>query len=252
MNGRWSSGSGCQPSAPPSSVISDCAACAVPGVAAAAVRLIDLGFFRPGGAEYADENGSYGLTTIRPEHVRCRGRDVLFDYPGKSGQRQERVLADAEIMTVIKALRRRRKKDEGLFAYWARGRWHELTAADINDYLQEVTDGNFTAKDFRTWHATVLAAVALAVSESVTDTEAARKRAIVRAVREVASYLGNTPAVARGAYIDPRVIEHYERGSTIARVLPELGRDAEFGDLATHGSAEQALIRLLRSKRPGR
>ncbi|HEX5187995.1 MAG TPA: DNA topoisomerase IB [Streptosporangiaceae bacterium] len=216
-------------------------------VAAAAVRLIDLGFFRPGGTEYAEENGSYGLTTIRREHVRCRGGQLYFDYPGKSGKQQEGAIADAEVVAVIRALRRRRSADKTLFAYREGTAWHDLTAADINDYLREVAGEDFTAKDFRTWHATVLAAVALAVSEHAGATPTGRKRAIARSVKEVADYLGNTPAVARASYIDPRVIERYEHGATISRILADLGRDAEFGDLSTRGSAETALLKLLTS-----
>src|SRR5204862_2732789 len=124
-------------------------------------------------------------------------------------------------------------------------RWHDVTAADINDYLREVSGGDYTAKDFRTWHATVLAAVGLAVSEGAADRDAARKRAIARVVREVADYLGNTPAVARASYIDPRVIELYEGGFTIASALADLGKDCDFGDLATRGRAESAVVRLL-------
>jgi DNA topoisomerase IB len=123
--------------------------------------------------------------------------------------------------------------------------WHDVTAADINDYLREVSGGEYTAKDFRTWHATVLAAVGLAVSEGASGSAAARKRAIARVVREVAGYLGNTPAVARASYIDPRIIELYENGSTIASVLGDLGRNSDFGDLATRGRAEAAVLKLL-------
>jgi DNA topoisomerase IB len=107
-----------------------------------------------------------------------------------------------------------------------------------------VAGGAFTAKDFRTWHATVLAAVGLAVSER-TDSQAARKRAIARVVQEVAGYLGNTPAVARASYIDPRIISLYKDGRTIASVLGDLGKDSEFGDLATRGRAESAVLKLL-------
>ncbi|MGN6795117.1 MAG: DNA topoisomerase IB [Streptosporangiaceae bacterium] len=216
-----------------------------PRVVAAAVRLIDLGFFRPGGSEYAEENGSYGLTTVRREHVKSRSGQLLFDYPGKSGQQQECVVADADVIAVVTSLRRRRAQGENLFAYRGSGRWHDLTADDFNDYLREASCGKFTAKDFRTWHATVMAAVALAVSEHADPDPQTQKRAIVRAVREVAGYLGNTPAVARGSYIDPRVIQQYQRGATISRVLSDLGRDAAFGDLATRGSAERALLGLL-------
>jgi DNA topoisomerase IB len=123
-------------------------------------------------------------------------------------------------------------------------RWHDVTAADINDYIREVSGGEYTAKDFRTWHATVLAAVGLAVSERA-EGETARKRAVVRAVREVAGYLGNTPAVARASYIDPRVISRYENGHTIAHAMGDLGKDSDFGDLATRGRAERAVLKLL-------
>jgi DNA topoisomerase IB len=215
-------------------------------VVAAAIRLIDLGFFRPGDAGYAEDYGSYGLTTIRREHVRSRGGQLLFSYPGKSGQAQESVVADADVASVIRSLRRRREPEETLFAFRTGTQWHDLTADHINEYVREASGGDFTAKDFRTWHATVLAAVALAVSEHAHASEAASTRAIVRAVREVAAYLGNTPAVARGSYIDPRVIEQYQRGETISRVLADLGRDSDFGDLATQGQAEKALLRLLR------
>jgi DNA topoisomerase IB len=219
-----------------------------PRVLAAAVRLVDLGFFRPGDADYAEENGSFGLTTIRREHVRCRQGQLRFDFPGKSGKRQERVIADDAVAAVISSLRRVRPAGEPLFAYRAGSGWREVTGAGLNEYLREIAGGDFSVKDFRTWHATVLAAVALAVSANARDSEAGRQRAIVRAVREVSGYLGNTPAVARSAYIDPRVIERYEDGKTIANVLGELGRDLDFGELATRGGAERAVLRLLRER----
>jgi DNA topoisomerase IB len=131
-----------------------------------------------------------------------------------------------------------------LLAYRSGPRWHDVTAADINDYLREIADGDFTAKDFRTWHATVLAAVGLAISAPAAS-QAARTRAITRVVAEVAGYLGNTPAVARASYIDPRVIQLYEQGHTIAGTLGDLGRNCDFGELATRGPAEQAVLELL-------
>ena len=129
-----------------------------------------------------------------------------------------------------------------LLAYRNEGGWHDVTASDINDYIREISGGEFTAKDFLTWHATVLAAVGLAVSDHAVGTDAARKRAVVRAVREVAGYLGNTPAVARGSYIDSRVIEEFSRGRT---ALSELATRSEFGELATQGPVENAVLRLL-------
>jgi DNA topoisomerase IB len=143
------------------------------------------------------------------------------------------------------SLRRRKGGGDGLFGYRSGRDWHDVTAAGINGYLAEISGGEFTAKDFRTWHATVLAAVGLAVSENAAGTAAARKRAVARAVAEVAGYLGNTSAVARASYIDPRVIDLYESGVTIAPALRDLGRNSEFGDLATRGAAECAVVRVL-------
>jgi DNA topoisomerase IB len=218
-------------------------------VLAAAVRLIDLGFFRPGGEEYAAENGTFGVATIRREHVTARRGQLIFDYPAKGSKQREQAIVDGDVHAVVCALKRRRSGGEGLFAFWSGRRWRDVTPADINVYLHEATGREFTAKDFRTWHATVLAAVGLAVSERAAESERARKRAVARAVKEVADYLGNTPAVARASYIDPRIIELYERGVTIAPMLRDLGRDTEFGELATHGNAERAVVRLLTAER---
>jgi DNA topoisomerase IB len=217
-------------------------------VVAATVRLIDLGFFRPGGEEYAAENGTFGVATIRREHVTSANGQLVFRYPAKGSQQREQAVVDRDVHAVVRGLRRRRG-GEGLFAYWSGRRWHQVTAADINQYLRDNTGREFTAKDFRTWHATVLAAVALAVSEPAAGSERGRKRAEVRAVKEVAGYLGDTPAVARASYIDPRVIALYERGVTIAPTLRDLGKGAEFGELATQGQAERAVIRLLTGHR---
>jgi Eukaryotic DNA topoisomerase I, catalytic core len=128
-----------------------------------------------------------------------------------------------------------------LLAYRASGGSHDVTA-DLNEYLREISGADFTVKDFRTWNATVLAAVGLAVSEHA-DSDAPRRRVIARVVREV--YLGNTPAVARSSCIDPRVVERYQEADTIARVLGELGASTEFGDLATQRKGEAAVLRLL-------
>jgi DNA topoisomerase IB len=213
-------------------------------VLAAAVRLIDLGFFRPGGEEYAEENGTFGLATILKEHVSLVKGQLIFDYTAKGSKHREQAVAEDQVCAVVRSLKRRRDGGNQLLAYRSGPRWHDVTAADINDYIREVSGGDYTAKDFRTWHATVLAAVGLAVSERA-DGEAARKRAVARVVREVAEYLGNTPAVARASYIDPRVIRLYENGRTIASVVGDLGRDSDFGDLATRGRAENAVLRLL-------
>jgi len=212
-------------------------------VLAAAVRLIELGFFRPGGEEYAEENGTFGLATILKEHVTLANGQLVFEYTAKGAKHREQAVAEERVCAVVRSLKRRRGGDK-LLVYRTGQRWHDVTAADINDYIREVSGGEYTAKDFRTWHATVLAAVGLAVSERA-EGETARKRAVVRAVREVADYLGNTPAVARASYIDPRVISRYENGRTIANALGDLGKDSDFGDLATRGRAERAVLKLL-------
>jgi DNA topoisomerase IB len=217
-------------------------------VLAAAVQLIDLGFFRPGGEEYAAGNGSFGLATIRRDQVAVSRRQIVFTYPGKAAKHQEQAVAEDQVCAVVRSLKRRRSGGR-LLAYWSGRCWHDVTAADINDYLREVSGGDFTAKDFRTWHATVLAAVGLAVSEGAV-TATARRRAIARVCQEVAGYLGNTPAVARASYIDPRVISRYEEGRTIAASLAGLGKENTFGDLATAGHAERAVLRLLATAPP--
>ena len=221
-------------------------------VLAAAIRLIDLGFFRPGGEEYAEENGTFGLATIRKEHVTLSHGQLMFEYLAKGAKHRGQAVAEEHVCAVVRSLRRRRGGGDQLLVYRSGPRWHDVTTADINDYLREVSGGDYTAKDFRTWHGTVLAAVGLAVSEGASGSDAARKRSIARVVREVADYLGNTPAVARASYIDPRIIELYEDGSTIASVLGDLGKNSDFGDLATRGRAEAAVLKLLaRHGQPG-
>ena len=213
-------------------------------VLAAAVRLIDLGFFRPGGEEYAEENGTFGLATILKEHVTLTRGQLVFEYDAKGAKHREQAVAEERVCAVVRTLKRRRAGGDKLLVYRSGPRWHDVTAADINDYVREVSGGEYTAKDFRTWHATVLAAVGLAVSERA-DGESARKRAVARVVSEVAGYLGNTPGVARASYIDPRVISRYENGHTIANAMGDLGKDSDFGDLATRGRAERAVLKLL-------
>jgi DNA topoisomerase IB len=213
---------------------------------ATAFRLLDLGLFRVGGESYAEENDSYGLATLRKDHVRVQGGRVLFEFMAKSGQEQLVTVVDDVVRAAVETLRRRRDGSEELLAWRDRAGWNDISSADINDYLKSVLGGEVSAKDFRTWHATVLAAVALAVSTHASDTPTARKRAIARAMREVGDYLGNTPAVARASYVDPRVIDLYEDGITIEPTLRRLGEGVDAGSPATHGVVEQAVLRMLR------
>jgi DNA topoisomerase I len=214
-------------------------------VLACAVRLLDRGFFRVGGEDYAVENESYGLATIHKRHVKLLDDfTLLFDYPAKSGQRRVQSIVDPEVYEIVDVLKRRRGGSPELLAYRDGRRWRDLKSADINAYVKDVTGGDFSAKDFRTWNATVLAAVALAVSGPVaTMSKTARKRAGNRAVKEVAHYLGNTPTVARASYIDPRIFDRFADGLTIGGVLTELGDEGDIGGV--HGAAEDAVLDLL-------
>ncbi|MYW05606.1 DNA topoisomerase IB [Streptomyces sp. SID3343] len=215
-------------------------------VLAACFHLVDLGFFRSGSEQYVRTNGSCGLTTLRREHIRVQGGQLRFAFPAKSGQTHSRVLVDDLVKPVVVALRRTATADGPLFRYRRPdNRLSPIHADDLNAYIQERARGDFTTKDFRTWHATVLAAVGLAVSGAVADSPTARRRARARVVREVADYLGNTPAVARASYIDARVFDCYDRGVTVAGSLARLGDGLSFGDLATRGPMERAVLRML-------
>jgi DNA topoisomerase-1 len=182
-------------------------------------------------------------------HVTVDGDVVAFDYPSKSGRRRVQSIRDREVSEIVARLKRRRQGSE-LLAYKERGRWVDLRSEDVNEHVKEVTGADFTAKAFRTWNATVLAAVALAVSgPEATATKTARERAIRRAVAEVAHYLGNTPAVCRASYIDPRVFDRFRCGLTIGGVLPALGEDGDLG--AFHGRVEGAVLDLINGEGSG-
>lgn len=216
-------------------------------VLATCVRLLDLGFFRIGSEEYAEANHTYGLATIRKEHVEV-GRDgvLRFDYTAKHSKQRIQTVADDEVCSVVAALKRRRGGGDELLAYRdGRGTWADVRSPEINDYLRQLFGLECSAKDFRTWHGTVLAAVGLAVSLPASTSPSTRKRAVSRTVKEVSDYLGNTPAVCRASYIDPRVIDLYDDGVTIADDLDALGEDTPMGSLATHGPVEQAVLHLL-------
>jgi DNA topoisomerase-1 len=213
-------------------------------VLACAVRLLDLGFFRIGSEDYAEENDTYGVATMEKRHVSVSGDEVTFDYSTKGGRRRLQTVGDPEVAGIVRDLKRRRGGGDELLAYKRGRRWVDVKSADVNQYVKDAAGGDFSAKDFRTWSGTVLAAVALAVSAPAHGTKTARKRAKTRAIKEVARYLGNTPAVARGSYIDPRVFDRFDGGLTIAGVLPELAEEVEaWPDL--HGAIEEGVLDLL-------
>ena len=210
-------------------------------VLACAVRLLDLGMFRIGSEDYAEQNQSYGLATLLKEHVTLNGTKIHFDYPGKSNQRREHWVLDAQVKPVVSALKKRRGGSPELFAYKAGRKWADVTFDDVNEYVKRVAGGEFSAKDFRTWHGTVLAAVA--VAGDVPTSKTARKRRINDAVKGVSFFLGNTPAVSRASYIDPRVFDRFQSGWTIA--LPGRSGEAVLAHEPTRRKVERAVIDLI-------
>ena len=207
---------------------------------AAAVRLLDLGCFRIGSDAYANGD-SFGLTTLERRHVRRVGQKLIFEFTGKSGIDHRIEVDDEPSRQAIDTMRRRRDESPRLLAYRDGRRWVELDAATVNDYLRERTGEDMTAKDFRTWHATVLAAAALAETDEPGDTKASRRRAVKNAMVEVSDFLGNTPTIARNSYVDPRVIDLYEDGVTIAGAVTRKHRDPDVRQAAL----ERAVRRLL-------
>jgi DNA topoisomerase I len=222
-------------------------------VAATAIRLLDLGAFRVGGEGYLQENGSHGLATLEKSQVRVRGDLVSFDFVGKGGRRCLQDVNDRVVARVVRQLRSRRGGGRRLLASKqpSTQRWVDLTSDDINAEIRAVTGGDFTAKEFRTWNATVLAAVALAGSAGAT-TRTGRQRAIRAAVGAVAEYLGDTPAVTRKSYIDPRLIDRYLGGDALPPEFADLAAPVAAGDLAARGDVEPAVLDVLRERRIAR
>lgn len=193
-------------------------------VLACAIRLLDVGGFRVGSEEYADDEGGVGLATVRKDSVTVDDDALVFDYRAKGGVRRVQAVTDPPVFELITALKRRRGGGDQLLAYKARRRWHDVRSDQINEYLKTLIGEQYSAKDSRTWNATVLAAVSLAADGREATSAAARRRAIKGAVRGVAELLGNTPAVARRAYIDPRLFDRYLSGWTIGGELDRIGR----------------------------
>jgi DNA topoisomerase-1 len=233
-------------------------------VLATAFRLLDRGHFRIGGEVYAETNGSFGLATIRREQVRREKRELVFDYTAKSGLHRVERIADPQLLEIVGGLLRRRGDIEipELLAYRVGRTWHRITSAEINRYLKEVTRQNISAKDFRTWHGTTMAAVALTQVPQELKSRAAVARAERQAVVAVSEQLGNTPAVCRASYIDPRVIDAFERNQRITTAvnsamrslgaaLPKAVDEQTLGTVLTMVAAtpqvERAVLRLLKS-----
>jgi DNA topoisomerase-1 len=216
-------------------------------VLAGMVRILESCHMRPGSESYARENRSYGLSTVRPRHVRVAGDLVVFDYRGKSGQRQIRELRHPRVARLVRDLLRVPGRD--VFKFVEDGEVVDVRRRHINAYIREAAGAPFTAKDFRTWAGTLLCASELAQAAARGETAAARKRVATAALRSVAARLGNTPAVVRSSYVSPAVLQGFARGRVIGCCL---GTDDVIG-LAGRGGlheAERALAELLSASVP--
>jgi len=227
--------------------LGNCATLSRDCVLACAVRLLERGFFRIGSEHYAEENESFGLATLRKQHVTIgEGGVMIFDFPAKSGQRRHQGVLDEHAWEIVAALKRRRGGGPELLAYKQGRQWRDVRSSDINEYLKVATGGDHSAKDFRTWNATALAAIALAVSGESLSTKASRKRAVKRAIEEVAIYLGNTPAVCRASYIDPRVFDAFDARFTIRPAFERVAAKLRPGELPINQpELEQAVLDLI-------
>ena len=212
-------------------------------VLAAIVRLMELTFFRVGNSEYAKANESFGLTTLRDRHVAIEGSRIHISFRGKSGKHHETDINDRRLARIVKSCRDLPGYE--LFQYMdVEGQRHTVGSAEVNEYLREITGEEITAKDFRTWAGTQLAAEALREFEAF-DSEAERKRAVVRAVEKVAKHLGNTPTICRRCYIHPAVLEGYFEG-TMLQTLADNTRKYLAANIEGMSAEEAAVAAFLR------
>jgi DNA topoisomerase IB len=221
-------------------------------VLAAAVALIDTGLFRIGSPSYARDNGTYGLCTIERRHVRIIDGRARFDFPGKGGKRWNVEIGRPDVVRLVAELKATRGTGPRLLVVRARpGEWRPVGPADVNEFIKAAVGNEFTAKDFRTWNATVTAAEALALTSPPPDKRAARLSArkaatlVSHAMKEVAATLGNTPAVARRSYVDPRVIDRFVEGRTIQPALASLDPTVDRRQGAARALIEEAVLDLL-------
>ena len=212
-------------------------------VLAAIVRLMELTFFRVGNGEYVKMNKSFGLTTLRDRHVAIEGSRIHINFRGKSGKHHETDINDRRLARIVKDCRDLPGYE--LFQYLDdEGERHTVGSAEVNEYLRKVTGEEITAKDFRTWAGTQLAAEALREFEAF-DSEAERKRAVVRAVEKVAKHLGNTPTICRRCYIHPAVLEGYLDG-TMLQALADNTRKYLAENIDGMSAEEAAVTAFLR------
>jgi len=214
-------------------------------VLATIVYLLEATMMRIGNEEYARTNKSFGLTTLRGRHVKVEGSDIAFHFRGKSGVFHDIELHDRRLAKII--ARTRELPGQELFQYLdADGERHSVDSSDVNDYLRQITGEEYTAKDFRTWSGTVLAALALQEFEKF-DSETQAKKNIVRAIESVASRLGNTPTICRKCYVHPAVLEAYLDGSVL-EALRTTSEEALVKDLHALRPEEAAVLAMLQQR----
>jgi DNA topoisomerase-1 len=214
-------------------------------VMACILRILSQSFLRPGSEIYANENGSYGIATLKSKHVTVKGDVVVFDFPGKSRVRQHREIRDRAVARVVRELLRHPGRD--VFKYQdPEGKFVDVRRQDINTYIKEVMGQNFSAKDFRTWAGTLICACALARAQaSVNGDQPAAKRQLVAAIKETAEALGNTPAVCRAAYVCPLIMTGFEKGQVIDRYFRSVQDLMTYRGGSLH-PAERSLLKFLR------
>jgi DNA topoisomerase-1 len=206
----------------------------------AAVRLVDLGCFRLGSELSAETNGSYGLTTLERRHVTRDGSTRVFCFVGKSGVEHCITLTDPLMTAVVDAMSGRRRPEARLLSAKVGSKWVPVSPGDINEHIRDLFDMEVTAKDFRTWHATVHVATAVASAGPATS-QKKRKRVVREAIVGASELLGNTPTVCRSSYVDPRVIDLYESDTTIAGALETLDEDQD----RARDQVDRAVVALL-------
>ncbi len=214
-------------------------------VMASILRILSTCFMRPGSHVYASENGSFGIATLRPKHVKVKANVVAFDFPGKSGVRQFRELKDQQVAHVIRGLLKQPSRE--VFQYKnENGEFVNVTRPHINAYIREVMGDNFSAKDFRTWAGTLVCACALArLGTAINEDPAARHQKVLEAIKETSEVLGNTPAVCRSSYICPQIIDNFEAGKAIDQHFGSLNKLLAYRGRKLH-AAEKALLKFMK------
>ena len=213
-------------------------------IIATVVRLLETTVIRVGNDEYAKQNHSYGLTTMRNRHVKVKKADITFSFRGKSGKYHEITLHDQRLAKIVRACQE--MPGQELFSYIEGGETRHIGSSQVNDYLREITGSNFTAKDFRTWVGTVLAATAFREFEEVTSQRQAKKN-IGMVIESVAKILGNTPAICRKCYVHPDVINSYLEGETLDSVSQRISDDLK-SSLSRLKPTEAAVLALLQKR----